>query len=112
MNNYVNVIDSLLESDNPTICYKILVGVLSNNPRSDTIHSLQSEIKRSEVIQALLSERELDGTIPRPAYEKWQGAHWVLIMLAELNYPQGDTDLLPLREQVYDWIFSDEIQVK
>lgn len=85
MNNYVKVIDSLLESDNPSIRYKILVGVLGNNPHSDSIHSLQSEIKRSEVIQALLLERELDGTIPRPAYEKWQGAHWVLTMLALLR---------------------------
>jgi len=41
-------------------------------------------------------------------YSKWYGAHWVLSLLADLRYPPGDSSLVPLREQVYDWLFSEQ----
>jgi hypothetical protein len=39
-------------------------------------------------------------------YSKWDGAHWVLYALAELNYPPGDGALLPLREQQFKYLLS------
>jgi hypothetical protein len=36
------------------------------------------------------------------------GAHWVLAALADIGYPPGDASLVPLREQVYGWLFSEE----
>jgi hypothetical protein len=56
--------------------------------------------------EAQLAEREEDGRIPHHPYAKWVGAHWVLATLAELDYPPGDTTLVPLREQVYAWLLS------
>jgi hypothetical protein len=56
----------------------------------------------------LLSERDAEGKIPYHPYAKWYGAHWVLVMLAEMEYPTGDEALKPLREQVYTWLLSDE----
>ncbi|MCI4347433.1 MAG: hypothetical protein L3J97_02295 [Thermoplasmata archaeon] len=32
----------------------------------------------------------------RSVYYKWQGIHWVLASLADLGYPQGDRELIPL----------------
>jgi len=55
----------------------------------------------------LLSERCADGTIRLHPYAKWRGAHWVLVTLAELGYPEGDSSLDPLREQVLAWLLSD-----
>jgi hypothetical protein len=65
------------------------------------------DIRSSARAAALLSEREGDGSIPFHPYTKWRGAHWVLVTLAELGYPPGDESLLPLREQVLAWLFSD-----
>ena len=59
-------------------------------------------------VRQLLSERRPDGTIPHHPYGKWDGAHWVLVALADLDYPPGDADLVPLREQVLAWLFSDD----
>ena len=42
----------------------------------------------------------------RPStYAKWQGAHWVLVALAELGYPAGDGSLQPEAGEVLDtWL--------
>jgi hypothetical protein len=57
---------------------------------------------------ALLSDRLPDGTIPLHPYAKWRGAHWVLVLLAEVDHPTGDESLVPLREQELGWLLSDE----
>jgi len=62
------------------------------------------------IIDTLLSERNKEGWIPYHPYQKWYGAHWVLSLLADLDYPTGDKSLLPLREQIYEWLFSDHHQ--
>jgi len=68
----------------------------------------RAEIAREGIAQRLLSERGLDGTIPHHPYSKWRGAHWVLAALADLGYPPGDPSLIPLRDQVYDWLFDEK----
>ena len=73
--------------------------------------TLQNEIKLSNRVQRLLSGRTEDGRlspISNP-YQKWHGAHWVLVHLAELGYP-GDSFLLPLREQVHDLWLCEKMQ--
>lgn len=59
------------------------------------------------IFKALLSEQQPDGTIPHQPYHKWKGAHWVLLQLAELGYPPGYRELIPLRNQVYEWLLSE-----
>jgi hypothetical protein len=63
---------------------------------------------KQEIYKLSLSERGSDGKIPFHPYKKWYGAHWVLALLADLDYPKGDQTLIPLREQVYDWLLSEE----
>jgi len=58
-------------------------------------------------VAALLSERGADGRIAKHPYTKWTGAHWVLVALADLGYPPGDRSLVPLREQVLEWLFDE-----
>jgi hypothetical protein len=38
---------------------------------------------------------------------KWTGARWVLATLADLGYPPGDDELLPLRDQVLEWLLDE-----
>jgi hypothetical protein len=70
--------------------------------------NVREQIKSSERVKRLLSERNADGEIPFHPYAKWYGAHWVLVCLAELGYSLGNQTLIPLREQVYRWLFSKE----
>lgn len=66
---------------------------------------LQEKVRSSKRVRQLLSERR-NGKIPYHPYSKWYGAHWVLAALADLHYPPEDKTLVPLRDQVYEWLFS------
>ena len=107
------IIDALLSSKEPSIRYKVRVGVLGEHPECRAIKSLQAEIKQSPRVQALLQNRDGRGRI-RPVnhpYKKWIGAHWVLATLADIGYPSGDKDLIPIRDQVLDcWLDPEAIQ--
>lgn len=98
----------LLASPDPVIRYKTLVFAQGCDPNSADALQIQSQIPASPIVQALLSDRDENGLIPFHPYTKWQGAHWVLTCLAETGYPPGDANLLPLRDQVYEWLFSKE----
>lgn len=103
-----NIIDKLLNSDEPSVRFKVLVNVLGRKLESAEIKKIQDEIKSSPRVKLLLSERGKDGKIPFHPYRKWYGAHWVLATLADIGYPSGDKSLIPLREQVLAWLFSEE----
>jgi hypothetical protein len=102
-----DVIDKLVRSDEACVRYKVRVHVLGEDPDSVAIKRLRGQVRKSERVQKLLSERDRDGRIPYHPYTKWYGAHWVLPTLADLGYPPGDESLVPLREQVLAWLLSD-----
>ena len=96
----------LISSDDPSMRFKVLVNVLGKDRESAEIANLQKKISASPRVGLLLSERDSDGGIPYHPYAKWYGAHWVLASLADIGYISGDESLVPLREQVYRWLFS------
>jgi hypothetical protein len=100
------VTDRLLASSEPSVRYRVLLGVLGADLHSSEVRRLREKIRSSARVQRLLSERDRDGTIPFHPYAKWYGAHWVLSSLADLGYPPGDSGLVPLRQQVYAWLFG------
>ena len=102
----MNIIDKLLKSSEPSIRYKIRINVLGEDPDSPAIKSLQQQIKKSPRVQSLLAGHNEDGVIlDSNIYQKWFGIHWILMHLAELNYPPGDETLLPIHDKVYDaWL--------
>ena len=71
---------------------------------------LLEQVRSSDRVAAVLSERSSDGTIELHPYAKWRGAHWVLVTLAELGFPPGDDSLVPLREQVLSWLLSERYE--
>ena len=101
------ILEKLLTSKEPALRYKVRAYLLDEDPDTPQLRRLQQEIKDGERVRQLLSEREASGKIPFHPYAKWYGAHWVLVMLAEMNYPAGDEELVPLRDQVYAWLFSE-----
>jgi len=106
----MEIIDRLLKSGEPAIRYKALVNILGEDPDSPKIKRIRNAIKKSPKAQLLLSERDKNGRIPYHPYQKWRGAHWVLVNLADLCYPPGDKKLIALRDQVYGWLLSEEHQ--
>jgi hypothetical protein len=102
------MLDTLLSHPDPIIRYKARVKILQDDPASPEIIALRQEIRTSPRIRKLFSDVTENGTIPFHPYAKWQGAHWVLTVLADTGYPPGDPVLVPLRDQVYSWILSPE----
>jgi hypothetical protein len=100
------VLQGLATSDEPSIRYKARAGVLGESPRSPAMQALRAEVAASPRVRALLAERTLEGVIPRPVYQKWMGAHWVLTQLADLGYPEGDPQLKPLVDQGVQWALA------
>jgi hypothetical protein len=102
------VVRSLISSDNPSIVYKTRVYLMDESPHSPHIQALAEQIKLSTNARRLLSHRLPDGTIQTNPYKKWQGPHWTLFCLAQIEYPPGDESLFPLRDQVYEWMLAPE----
>lgn len=100
------VVNDLLISNEPSVQYLTRWKILHEDPGSPAMLSLQELIRSSERVARLLSERNGEGRLPYHPYTKWVGAHWVLTILADLEYPTSDSDLIPLREQVYGYFFS------
>lgn len=94
-----SILNILRESEEPSIRYTIRLNIDNEHPTSKSMIKLQDEIKTSIRIKNLISNVE-------GIYNKWQGAHWILSLLAELHYPPYDKSLISLRDQVYDWFFS------
>jgi hypothetical protein len=97
-----SILQQLKTHEKPTIRLRSLRLLGESIPAS-----LHDEIRTCPRVQTLLQAREPDGTL-RPvghADQKWYGAHWVLVDLANLEYPRGDESLYPIRDQVYDtWL--------
>jgi hypothetical protein len=101
------VVDRLLHSSEPSIRLRTRTEILSESPASTEVMRAQLDVRQSERVRLLLSERKR-GVLPYHPYSKWCGAHWVLSVLADLGYPKKDASLIPLREQVYSWLLSKE----
>ena len=105
-----DALDALLKSPEPSVRYRTRVQILSECEDVAALQILRQEIGQSSRVRELLSQTDGSGRLGPHAYSKWTGAHWTLASLAELCHPPGDADLIPLREQVYEWLLSEKHQ--
>lgn len=104
----MDLIQSLLASTDPAIVYRVRRDVLDEPETLPEMRALREQIRQSSAAVGLLSHRNPDGTQPAShTYAKWQGAHFTLACLGEVLYPPGDVGLIPIREQVYEWLFAE-----
>jgi hypothetical protein len=103
-----NLIKQLLESPDPSIRFRTRVELLDESKENEELKERREEIKHSARVEKLLAGRGEDGRFPWSAYQKWKGAFWVLLSLTDLEYPSGDQSLVPLRDQVMEWLFSEK----
>jgi hypothetical protein len=114
--------NDLLASPDPAIAYRAqrrLAGVPDDDPAQVR---RRRQVAAGENVRRMLAHRQPDGTIyygdadreraraaegrAAGAYRKWQGPHWTLAGLAELGHPRADPALVPMTEQVFDWLLS------
>ncbi len=100
------VVQQALAGGDPILRYKARCQLLGEPPGSAELKRLRQAIGSSRIARSLLSGREPDGAIGTHPYRKWQGPHWTLYSLALIDYPPGDSSLLPLRDQVYGWLLD------
>ncbi|MDF2673431.1 MAG: hypothetical protein K0R09_1696 [Clostridiales bacterium] len=102
---FASIINKLLSSEEPSIRWRTRVNILGQSRESSDIISLENEIKNSNRVRTLLKNRTDDGKINnfRGVYDKWQGAHWILISLSDIGYPKGDLELIPISKQVSEY---------
>ncbi len=89
------LIDQL--NSEPALAWKVAVNVLGQPADSNAAHKAAEITRRSPLVTQLLSGCDTDGH----AYRKWNGAHWILSLLADLGCPPGDESLRPLMEETY-----------
>ncbi len=94
--------ERLLTSAEPSIRLLARTRVLGEEPAPE----LLEQVRASERAEAL----RRSGLQSLHPYAKWAGAHWSLVMLAEIGYPPGDEALVPLREHVLGWLLSDRYE--
>jgi hypothetical protein len=87
------LVDLLLESEEPSIRWKTRVNVLGEDRDSAGIRKLETEIRNSPRVKALLQKVDSKGHMRTEVYAKWQGAQWVFMTLADIGYPRGDKSL-------------------
>jgi hypothetical protein len=100
----------LRDSANPSIAYRA-GGLLDDLPRDDEDQRRRRRrVVNTSNVRRLLAHRRPDGTIrhgnEHPAYRKFHDAHWTMASLAELGYPPGDQSLMPVVDQIHQWLTS------
>jgi len=100
------IVKCLLESDEPSIRYKIRVGVLGESPKSKSIRALREEIHRSPRVRQLLSRATgRGGSSPSGTSTANSPARTGSCRARGPRYPPGDKTLLPVRDQVFEcWL--------
>jgi len=101
-------LQALAQSQEPAIRFLTATRLQDLAPSSRKAQRLQRAIPDSPSVRSMLALRDAQGCLPYHAYQKWLGAHWTLAVLADLGYPAGDEQLIPLYNQVMAWLFSDE----
>ncbi len=101
-----SLLTTLLNSPEPSIRWRTWVEVLLKDPQDPQAQADRAAISSALRTQTLLAEREGEGEIPLHPYKKWQGAHWLLGLLAEMGYPAGDLSLLPMWKQECAWLLG------
>ncbi len=93
----------LLEQLNsePALAWKMGVNVLGYAHDSPKADRLRLEVQAAPLVRQMIATCDRQGS----AYKKWDGAHWVLSLLADLGYPPGDESLRPLMEHTFNtWL--------
>ncbi|MEL7644789.1 MAG: hypothetical protein AAGU04_00785 [Anaerolineaceae bacterium] len=102
MNQISNLLlEELKKQSEPAARYFALQNLFDCGPDEPEMSAARLALPGSPVIRNLC---EFDLSLH--PYQKWGGAHWRLVQLAELGYPYGYPALEAPRAKVYAWLSS------
>ncbi|MFQ6012807.1 MAG: hypothetical protein ACE5LS_04105 [Thermoplasmata archaeon] len=104
MGNEEDVILWLLASEDPSIRYLTLTGLLGRPDDDPRVQHAREGLLEGPRIRALLAGQEADGGFGVHPYQKWRGAHWRLVSLVELGVPPGEPRAVAATRQVLRWL--------
>jgi hypothetical protein len=85
----------------PALAWKVTANLLGNDEHSPQARRAHAEVQEARLVWDLIETCDRQ----HGAYKKWDGAHWVLSILADLGYPAGDETLRPLMEDTFNtWL--------
>jgi hypothetical protein len=85
----------------PALAWKVAVNVLGKSDGSPEAQRARTVVRDAPLIRALIATCDRQSS----PYKKWDGAHWVLSILADLGCPAGDESLRPLMDETFDcWL--------
>ena len=96
----------LLASDDPSVRYLTLTGVLDRPEGDEEVKEARDRITRGSRVQTLLGGQEPDGGFGVHPYQKWTGAHWRLVSLVELGIAPGHGPAVKATDMVLQWLLG------
>jgi hypothetical protein len=85
----------------PALAWKVAVKILGKSDSSTEANQARAQVKQAPLVKELIAACDCRNS----AYKKWDGAHWILSVLADLGYPAGDESLRPLMEHTLNtWL--------
>ena len=85
----------------PALAWKVAVRILGKGDSSAEADQARAQVKQAPLVKELIAACDCRNS----AYKKWDGAHWILSILADLGYPAGDETLRPLMEHTLNtWL--------
>jgi hypothetical protein len=102
------IINRLLNSNETAIKVKTYLRLLDLKHDSPEVKKLTVNIKKtSSVIANIFSHLPKTNDEKKcHVYTKWQGAHWLLSILADIGYPPEDENIKPSINQILNWLIG------
>ncbi|WP_371803078.1 hypothetical protein [Candidatus Lokiarchaeum ossiferum] len=103
------IITQLLQSKEPLIRLKTYRTLLDHELDTVEVKKICRDLKqKSPIVQQLFKDLpQGNSSLPYDVYHKWHGAHWIMAILADLEYPPQDKTLIPSRDAELEWLLSD-----
>jgi len=104
----MKLIEKLISSEEPLIRLKTYKKLLNYSSEDKEVQKIEEEIiTSSELVKSFFKYLPKDkANNPFHVYKKWQGVHWLLSILADLEYPPNDSLLLPSAHFELQWLLS------
>jgi len=97
------LVELLCAHENPVVAYRARRLLAGESESSRPMRKLRGAIGDSAMARRLLTALRRR---PLNPYIKWQGPHWTLYSLAEIELPPRQVAILPLRDRVLDWLLE------
>lgn len=97
------LVERLCGDENPVVAYRARRLLAQESESSRPMRKLRGAIGSSTMALQLLTALRRG---PLNPYIKWQGPHWTLYSLAEIELPPRQQAVLPLRDRVLDWLLA------